>query len=165
MTRTTVISLLLLTGCSVYFDLKEERIPNALLLTGLLAALAIRGITPSLAAGLFLPLFFLGGFFLLHMMGAGDIKLFGVIGAFVGAGGILSILFYSFLCGALIALVLLLRRGNFLSRFRFFKENMTACLRTGMVPPYLQMTDRAGRLHLSVPVLAGVIWYVLTGNV
>ena len=158
MTKEAIL-LLLLTVLSALYDLKQERIPNRLLLAGFFAALLCRGVSFSLFAGLFLPLCLLGPFFLLRMIGAGDIKLLCVIGAFAGPEGILSVLLVSFLCGGLLSALLLARRGNLRERFRFLTQTLMTGLRTGRVQPYLQMTEAAGKLHLAVPILAGVVWY------
>ena len=76
-----------------------------------------------------------------------------------GPEGILSVLLVSFLCGGLLSALLLARRGNLRERFRFLTQTLMTGLRTGRVQPYLQMTEAAGKLHLAVPILAGVVWY------
>ena len=103
------------------FDIARRRIPNRLLAAALLAALAfhLASGTPSallstylagFAVGLlmFLPLYLMGG------MAAGDVKLMGTVGAFVGPALVLQCSLATYCAGGLLALgiVLAKRRGR-----------------------------------------------------
>ena len=101
---------------SVIYDLRERRIPNAVTLGGLCAALSIRLImeptsvwTGILGAGLgllvALPLFGLGAF------GAGDGKLLVAVGGFLGLDGLPEAILATGLFGGLLAMVSMGRRG------------------------------------------------------
>ncbi len=109
---------------AVFFDQRERRIPNALILVGLILGIGLNFYLGSfsgfiislkgLATGivlLFIP-FVMGG------MGAGDVKLLGVVGAFKGA----LFAFYTFvfmaLWGGLIAVILLLIRRQLIQTLR-----------------------------------------------
>ena len=107
-----VVALVLTVMVAAWTDLQEWRIPNALLAPSAAAALMLstfapgsQGITLSLlgaAAGLFifLPLYLLKG------MGAGDIKLMGVIGLYAGPDLTLDIALLTALIGGLWVIVL-----------------------------------------------------------
>jgi len=87
------LSLITVLVISSVTDLAWHRIPNTLLLSALVVALALQGsgdgvngifwATAGLVAGLvfLMPLYAMGG------MGAGDVKLLGVVGAFLGPWG------------------------------------------------------------------------------
>ncbi len=101
---------------SVVFDLRERKIPNALTLGGLLAALALRfAMEPAsvwaglLGAGLgllvALPLFAVGAF------GAGDGKLLVAVGAFLGWQGLPAAVLATAVFGGVLSLFSLARRG------------------------------------------------------
>jgi len=101
---------------SVVYDLRERRIPNALTVGGLCAALVLRlVIDPATAvdglqgAGLglavALPLFALGAF------GAGDGKLVVATGAFLGWEGLPMALLITGAVGGLLSLAYAVRRG------------------------------------------------------
>ncbi len=62
----------------------------------------ISGITDCIA-GIALPFVLLWVFFRFRKMGAGDIKLFCVLGAFMGPGDILKCMLCSFVCGGAVA--------------------------------------------------------------
>lgn len=112
------VCLIILITAAVFNDLKSRRIPNILIIGGLVVALSYHYYTwglPGLAFGLkgfavglvllLLP-FVLGG------MGAGDVKLLGVIGAFKGSIFALSTFIWMALWGGVIALVLLIAKGQ-----------------------------------------------------
>jgi len=122
MTLLSAVQFSLLLGIlsgAVVTDLRERRIPNRLTMMGLLAGI----ITGALAEGGFptaalggaglallvaFPLVALGG------LGAGDAKLLTAVGAFVGPGGLLSVLVYGGLAGGVLAIANSVRRGAFL---------------------------------------------------
>lgn len=113
----TVFEILLfgLLALAVIYDQRERRIPNILILVGLVLGLSwniyglgVPGLLFSLqglAAGialLFIP-FALGG------MGAGDVKLLGMVGAFKGAVFAFHTFIAMALWGGLVAVILLIR--------------------------------------------------------
>jgi len=108
---------------AVVFDLRDRRIPNALTVGGLCAALALRlALEPSsiwagvLGAGLALmvalPLFSIGAF------GAGDGKLLVAVGAFLGWEGLPAAILATGLFGGLLVVVSLGRRGTLVPTLR-----------------------------------------------
>lgn len=109
--------------CAVCFDLRSGRIPNALNATGLLAGLGASLASGGLASleeslvGAFLGALVLIPFFLLRMVGGGDVKFLAAAGSMVGW----RLLPPSFLLGALLGggagIILLLRRGGGLEGF------------------------------------------------
>jgi len=99
-------------------DIRTRRIPNWLVAAGTLAGfaghLAIHGLAGLKSAGLGFLLGF-GVYFLLyllHAMGAGDVKLMGAVGAIAGPGNWFLIFVFSAIIGAASALVLVLVRGR-----------------------------------------------------
>ena len=107
-----VVALLFipLAAAIIYMDVRYRRIPNKLVLTILVAGLALNGIfngSHGLLSGL-------GGFalgfammFVLHAfgtMGAGDVKLFAAVGAVVGSSRVLQTLFVVALVGGVFAI-------------------------------------------------------------
>jgi len=110
--------LLVLIAIAVYTDLRYRRISNLIIGGGLLIAFSghyyTQGITglafglKGLGVGLALLLvpFLLGG------MGAGDVKLLGVIGAFKGSSFSVSVFLWMALWGGAMAIVLLLIKGQ-----------------------------------------------------
>lgn len=109
-----------LLGAAVWHDLRARRIPNAVVFPGALAALALHALLPA-GAGLFGvpmgglgPASSLGGFALglaflmplyaFRLMGAGDVKLLAMAGAFFGAGQVVTLTLATLLAGGVLAL-------------------------------------------------------------
>lgn len=156
-----LIPLILIAGIASYYDLRYRRIPNPLMVLGGILALAARiglglpfegiveavmGATGALACTL--PFFLMGG------LGAGDVKLLMVIGAFVGWPEITRVMLASLWLGGLFgAGILCWNRGlhDYLSRYlRMAKLILTA--RFHYIPP--ETTHPAARDLPFAPFIA-----------
>jgi len=123
------VALGLTLGIAAFTDWREHKIHNKLLVPAFFLALllhtfqgGISGFTSSIIGAtlgfalLLLP-YFMGG------MGAGDVKLFAVIGAFGGASFVFTSFLYGAIIGGLISVFLLARRkalGDTLKNFLLF---------------------------------------------
>lgn len=100
-------------------DWRYRRIPNWLTVTGLAAGIAVNsavGGWPGLKASLLgagLGLLVLLPFVLLRALGAGDWKLVGALGAFLGPGRLADVLIAAMIVAGVMALVLVIARGRF----------------------------------------------------
>jgi prepilin peptidase CpaA len=113
-----LILLGLILLIAAFTDLRQHKVYNWLTFPGMLlglgfhlAAQGLPGLWFSLlglliGGLLFFPAFFWGG------MGAGDIKLMAVIGAFTGAAFVVNVGLYTALAGGIIALVILGLKGE-----------------------------------------------------
>jgi prepilin peptidase CpaA len=131
-----ILSVLLLAAA--WSDLRRQCIPNRLVFTGALLALLMHTLLPAgdgflslLPGGLgfagslkglvfgllaFLPLY------ALRAMGAGDVKLFAMVGAFLGPVEVWSAFFFTLLAGGILALGVALHRallGSVLSNLKY----------------------------------------------
>jgi len=164
----------MLVLAAAVFDLRYRRIPNWLVLAGLLAGLAVNtwlagwsglrlsGLGIGLAFLVYIPLY------ALRAMGAGDAKLMAAVGALTGPGPWLLIFFATALVGGVLALLFVVSKGRVrttLSNVAFMLREL-ACFR----PPYarnpeLDVRDaRAARLPHSVSVAVGCIIVVLSAH-
>jgi prepilin peptidase CpaA len=115
------IILLLVVSVAAVYDIRFRRIPNWLVLMGLLLGLGIntglfgwRGAKSSLlGAGLAFLIYF--PLYLLRGMGAGDVKLMAAIGSLVGAANWFGIFIITLLLGGVMAIILLLTRGKLMN--------------------------------------------------
>lgn len=119
-------ALLIVLAIAVCYDLRERRIPNWLILAGLSIGLATsmlaggyRILGDSLMGAL-LGVFLFVPFFVLGVIGAGDAKLFGVVGSFVGHEALWPIWIYVLISGGCIAVISVLA----IRSFPRFVENM-----------------------------------------
>ena len=113
-----VILLLGLLGVAVASDLRRHRIPNFLVVLGLVLGLASQAYAGGISGlgdgalgmligfGVFLPLYALGG------MAAGDVKLMAMVGSFLTPHFALWAAFFSLIAGGLCGLLLVLARGQ-----------------------------------------------------
>lgn len=110
----TVLLLLLAAhlALAVYWDVRERRIPNEVVLSGLLTALAFHTLVsglPGLGAafiGALAGLLVLLPMNLLRLMGAGDVKLMAMAGAFAASiPAVLWMVLYTLLAGGVLVVV------------------------------------------------------------
>jgi leader peptidase (prepilin peptidase)/N-methyltransferase len=102
-----------------FIDLEFRIIPNSLTYSGIIVGIAIAFVSPhmlwwksilgaAVGIGLFIAVAFLGRLlFRKDSMGGGDVKLAGVLGAFLGADKLLVVLMLSAVIGAVISIVAL----------------------------------------------------------
>ena len=165
MKEVQCLFLLPVVTAAVFFDLKQDRIPNWLIVCGLSVGWSIQ-IMESQILGIFLFLWGVGvplilGSFLYYfrMMGAGDIKLLSVAGGFMGPEKVFVCILASLFTGGLLALILILRRRNLRERMDYFGHYVTEWIHTGKWRPYLTGKDKSGKMHFALAVLAAILLY------
>ena len=122
----SVFALIVLAGVlaiAVYVELKENRIPNWLTLSGMFLGLLIgyshgMSVFWSSLGGLVIGFGFLFLFYVFGGVGGGDVKMMGAAGALMGQDLIKPALFYTALVGALMAILILIWRKDFWLRVR-----------------------------------------------
>jgi len=123
MPPVTQVLLILLVLPAAVFDYRQRRIPNWLVLAGLLCGMALNTFllydNPSAATGLVYALEGLGlafaiyfPLYLLRGMGAGDVKLMAAVGAIVGPVLWLWVLFFTAVLGGITAVIVVLSKGR-----------------------------------------------------
>jgi prepilin peptidase CpaA len=160
---------LTVAGVGGITDVTSRRIPNKLTYLGILVAIIGRftlqgwhGLGSALAGGL------VGGgaflvFFLIHAMGAGDVKLITAVGCFVGPGRAFEIVLASAIAGGIFAIFYALWQG----RLRAVLVNVVDLVRFhaaagAEVHPSLNLSNpQAARLPYGVAIAAGVLYSVL----
>ena len=164
--------LLLLVTAAAIKDLESRRIPNFLLLAGVLGALLLHLLSPQPVTAL---LSALGGcatglavllpFYLLRGMAAGDVKMMAAVGVFTGAGDALRIAILAWCAGGVMVLVVLIVRG----RLRLALANLWAMLlpillRLQRLPSPSQDSGgrpSAGSIPYGVAIAAGTIVHLV----
>jgi prepilin peptidase CpaA len=163
-----MLSLCVLLAAAVWHDVRARRIPNALVFPGMLAALALHAALPaaqgglgivSACGGLVLGLAILLPMYALRMMGAGDVKLLAMVGAFVGAGQIAAVALATLIAGGVLALAVAAAQG---SLRRLLGNTRQMMIHTGlsalagfMAPPVVPAAPASGRLPYAVAIAAG----------
>lgn len=172
---SSALLLALLLG-AVLTDLHARRIPNALVLAGTTLALAahtlsLAGSHPPLAgaawwaplSGLATGLAVLMPLYLLRAMGAGDVKLMAMVGAFVGAPTVLMAALYTLLAGGLLSLAMMFGQGvaaRTLANVRFMLTEWAMRLRSGQGSLTLgaaPLQNTAARLPYALAIAVGTV--------
>jgi prepilin peptidase CpaA len=147
------------------WDLRTRRIPQALTLGGAMAAVAYHVAIGGAPAGvaslsgwavglvLFLIPFALGG------LGAGDVKLLGALGAWLGPANALWLALYTGVAGGILAVAVAVWRG-YLSQALTNIYLLLLHWRANGVRPLAEVSldhSRGPRLAYAVPILAGTM--------
>ena len=169
-----MVFLVLILMAAAVTDLRDQRIPNLLTLPSILAALIYYTILSG-TSGLFFSLCGLAAGigvliipYLLGGMGAGDAKLMGAVGAFVGAQGVFISFLLTAVAGGIYALLLLIvRRRHFKGFFRSKLEALkTSILTRQYIPDAMPEKEPRLRLCYGLAIALGSIAYIgldLTG--
>lgn len=152
-------------------DLIYEKVDNHFILFGLLLGIMYQVVTCGLRGavlflvGIGIPVLFLYILFLFRMLGSGDIKLLSMLGGFIGPYSIAKCILVSFLCGAVISVLILMICGNLISRLKYFTNYMNKLLITEKfwlseeLIPYYRRGKRMENIHFTVPILMSMILY------
>jgi prepilin peptidase CpaA len=150
-------------------DVRTGRIPNWLVFSGALYALAYNALYPDIGilsalGGLSVGLVALLPGYLLRVLGAGDVKLMAMVGSFVGTWGAVEAVLASLITGGMLAVVLSLHSGRLSLMLRnavalFRGEVLTfATARGGLT---IQGGRSAGRMPYGLAIALGTIGYLV----
>lgn len=169
-TVQNVILIVLLLG-AVIMDLRCYKVKNGLIFLGLLLGVIFwivegngRGLLDGIA-GCVIPLILLCPLFFLRALGGGDVKLFSVIGLFMGSRFVLYSILYSFLVGSILSILFLIRKGSIFSRYQYliqYTKNIFMQLNTDGVKPYydVKIQGYEGVIHFTVAIFCAVLYQI-----
>ena len=157
-----LLLLFLVLICSVT-DLSVRRIPNAILLPALMAAIYLNSLAGGLAglidsiAGLALGVLMLLPLHVLGRMGAGDVKLLGVVGSILGAWGAIVAGLATMMAGGILGIAYILwlfAKPAFIAQVSRIKGFMTG--EAGQQPDPMQFASvRAAEIPYAIAIAAG----------
>ncbi len=167
-----IVALLVLLIGAVAWDLSATRIPNALVLSGLIIGVFYRVLCMgernylAILLGIMIPVLLFFPLFLIRAMGAGDIKLFAVTGTFFTIGENLKCIVLAIMIGGVFALIKVLFYKNLRERlkymFAYFRKLLRfACAGSFQEFAYIdrgesEKVKRAG-IKFSLPILIAAI--------
>lgn len=171
--------LVSIIAIALSYDIISRRIPNWLVLAGLLAGIGFSLFAPPGSEAVGRPgvgsslLGVLSGFaimlplYALHAMGAGDTKLMAVVGAFLGPLPVVGAALLTFVCGGLLSLAIALWSRSLpavLSNLRLMGVVLVSGRQTGLSLRDVQTT---GRLPYSIAIAIGTglqVWLAARGG-
>jgi len=178
--------LAMLLGVAIYADLRQRKIPNTLIFVGWLIALVWHVIAPAeewvfdpagpgspgpqaavLGAIALLVAFF--PFYLLRIMGAGDVKLISVVGAFFGASiescvHLFGVSLFVLAAGGVLALLRMAVSGSGAAVFanlRLIVVGFVGRLHGTAGPVFDPRIDSADRMPYAIAIALGTFAYLL----
>ncbi|MDC8758029.1 A24 family peptidase [Janthinobacterium fluminis] len=165
-----------LLAAAVWHDLRSRRIPNRLVFPGALAALALHTLLPAggglfgapfgglgplaALAGMALGLAALLPMYMLRAMGAGDVKLLAMVGAFLGPHAIVGAALGSVLAGGVLALAVALWQGKLAKVLGNLHEMLVLSLMRGAAGEGARIAAPSaptGKLAYAVAIAAGTL--------
>lgn len=163
--------LIVILLCAVATDLRHRRIPNRLIVAGLcgalLCALAGGGLIAAVAAikGAAVGLLVLLPFFVVRLVGAGDVKLLSVVGGFTGVAALLPVVLGTFIAGGVLGMVWLVRDRSMNQMWGNLKLILLAAVMR-LQGAQVMLSDfnltTAARLPYALAMLGGVVsWMAL----
>jgi prepilin peptidase CpaA len=165
---------------AMWFDAKSHRIPNELVFAGALTGLSLNGLLPEgfgftsqlpgalgfldALIGLALGLGILLPFYMLRVLGAGDVKLMAMVGAFIGPNAIVNTVIITFIAGGLLALVIAIKKNVF--REMIYNVQQMAIgsyfkLALHEMPTVDGAPVTAAKMPYAIAIAAGTITYIV----
>lgn len=161
-------------------DIRSRRIPNKLVLIGILTGVVLNGLLPTgmgfnsatpgglgwLAAlqGLGVGMAVLLPIYWLRAMGAGDVKLMAMVGAFLGPADVLGVVLATFIAGGVMAIVVVLwsrQLASLLQNVRLMLLGGMVKMSAGRLPLMNDLPVSVGKLPYAVAITAGTLGYLV----
>lgn len=171
--------LLALLSGAVWSDVKNQRIPNCLVFAGAGLGLLLNSVLPEgygftsvlpgalgfskSLLGLALGLAILLPLYMLRAMGAGDVKLMAMVGAFIGPNATMSTILLTFIIGGGLTLVVVLHQGTLGQLIDNLRTMLwSSCFKVALnnMPTLDAAPVSAGKLPYGIAIAAGTCSYV-----
>jgi prepilin peptidase CpaA len=162
--------LFILVVMAAIFDIRTRRIPNKLVFSGALAAIAFHtfssygiGAVSSLE-GLLAGLASLLPLYMMRAMGAGDVKLMAMVGAFLGPASALGAVITTLIAGGALAILAAIRNKSMqrmVNNIRFMMTHAIVGAATGNHVPAEMVSISAGKLPYGIAIAIGTTAHLL----
>ena len=145
----------------IYYDVKYRRIPNVLVLATLVAGISVNTVFTGFPGMLSSLEGFALAFFpmlLMHIfgaMGAGDVKLFGAVGAVLGVTLVPLAFVVVVMLGAVLAIYTMLRAGTVFSTLHGVLRIFVGILPGWEMPRFAMSRDRRHTIPYGVAIMLG----------
>lgn len=163
------IALAAMVFVASIYDIKYRRIPNWLILAGLLSSIFYQifsGYGYGLVfwiTGLGVGLFCFMPLYIMRAMGAGDVKLMAAVGSFLGGSAAIQTVMLTLFAGGALALLVMLWNRSWklvLKNIGLMTANMTIAAMTRQLPKAEAPLKSAGNLPYGVAIAVGTLLYI-----
>lgn len=164
-----LVSLLFLAAV---MDFYKGKIPNLLILTGccygLIRMIYYQDVIKSIP-GIVFPVIILFPLYKIGVLGAGDIKLFGMTGFYFTFMETMLCAFLSFVLGAIFSVISFVRYENFWERMTYLFSYLKECFLTGHFQYYYSdlknnqknhYEESKTKIHMAIPIFLSVLLHV-----
>lgn len=165
-----VLMLLILLALAAWLDLRSHRIPNLLTAVGVVSGVGYQAFAPAGAGmlislqGVATGLAVLLPFYLLRAMGAGDVKLMAMVGAWLGPTDVLGVALGTFLAGGIMAVIYAMKSGSagrlLLNLRQMMPGSMTKHAQGNGIAP-CGVPDSVGKLPYAVAIAVGTASFLI----
>lgn len=168
-----MILLVILLLIAVFMDFASFKVKNLLILFGLIVGSLLRIYDLEWTSllhgflGMTVPVIILFPFFLFKVLGAGDIKLFSVIGLFYGVTFVLNSMLFSLFIAGFMSIIYLFKSKQFQARYEYFIRYIKSSHRRvskeersrNKITPYYDISKEGytGVIHYSLAIFVAVI--------
>lgn len=145
-------------------DILVRKVSNRIIIIGLITGFCIQCVRHGTMGimvwfqGILFPIALLSILFLFHALGAGDIKLFSVVGGFLGPHQVVQVIFLAFIIGAVFSIIYMIHFNIFLYRLQYLANYFHNLLKDRKLIPYyvLGEDDPRAVIPFSVPISISV---------
>lgn len=151
---------------AVFCDLKTWKIRNECIFFGVAMGIYYMILEQSYISSLFgmlLPIFLLWPLFYIRALGAGDIKLFSVLGIFYGYQKIVSFIIVAFIIAAIISIIHIIKSNNLKVRMQYFICYISNVITTKKISNYYckQQDGTSPVIHFSIAIVMSYLFSVI----
>jgi prepilin peptidase CpaA len=166
-TSVGILAILLLVAA--WLDIKNHRIPNLLVMAGMVAGIFLHARQDGWhglafgAAGIAVGLAVLLPFYVMRILGAGDVKLMAMVGGFLGSWDVLGALLATFLAGGVLALAAALRAKamiRLIQNLKLMALGSMVRISEGRAPTVDDLPESVGKLPYAVAIATGTLGYL-----
>lgn len=149
---------------AVIMDFATGKVSNRLIVVGLIVGLVLQIVfggkenIDNAFIGAIVPIIVLILVFIIGGIGAGDIKLFSVIGVFLGPRGVFICIIVAIVIGAIISLGKILMNRNFYIYFSNLFNYVSTLNQTNKIQLYKR--EKYNTIHFTLPILLSVLIYM-----
>lgn len=167
-----LIVLILLLFFAAAWDFYRGKIPNILIVTGgcygLIRLFLYQDIMVHIP-GIVFPIAVLFPIYKIGVIGAGDIKLFSLLGFYFTFMETIFCIFTAFVIGAVISVISFIRYDNFVERMTYLFSYLKECLTLGHFRYYYldseakhisNIKENQSKIHFAIPIFISVLFRI-----